>query len=246
MGRSNESSLIKRLQVSLPRGAPFDTVDLRNLGISSDLAYRYAESGWIERLGRGVFMFSGDSLRQQATLSFLAARISEFHVGGKTALGWQGQRQNLPSREILTLWGTKGTRLPEWFSKRFPSRYTVRELFEPKTASVGIQNLPESPEGPPVSVPERAMLEMLSEVGVYQEVEEARSVIEGLRSLRTDVLQTLLRSCKQKKAVRLSLAWGMEMSLPWVEAAREAMGDKLGNSRWVTRLKDGRTLILKP
>jgi hypothetical protein len=30
------------------------------------------------------------------------------------------------------LWGGGKTRLPEWFQKRFPSRYTARNLFSSK------------------------------------------------------------------------------------------------------------------
>jgi hypothetical protein len=51
----------------------------------------------------------------------------------------------------------------------------------------GLQPLPETPDGVPVSVPERALLEMLSDVGVHQGIEEARNIMEGARSLRPDV-----------------------------------------------------------
>ena len=58
---------IKTLQSAQPRGAPFDTSRLKELGISPALAHRYVQSGWLEKLGRGVFMFAGDTLAQEGT-----------------------------------------------------------------------------------------------------------------------------------------------------------------------------------
>ncbi len=54
-------------------------------------------------------------------------------------------------------------------------------------------------------------LEMLSEVAVQQEVEEARDIMESVRSLRQETLQPLLRACKQIKVLRLCLCWGHEL-----------------------------------
>jgi hypothetical protein len=40
--------------------------------------------------------------------------------------------------------------------------------------------------------------------------------------------------------------WADELNLPWTAAARKAAGRNLGQSRWIARLRDGTTLILKP
>ena len=137
--------------------------------------------------------------------------------------------------------------LPGWFLERFPARFSASRLFaDDLPPSFGLAPLPESPAGPPVSVPERALLEMLSEVGVHQEVEEARGIMETARQLRTRELGTLLRSCRMIKAVRLCVIWAEELGLPWAGSARAAVADKSGTSRWIKRMKDGRTLILNP
>jgi hypothetical protein len=192
-------------------------------------------------------MFAGDALQRDASLSFLAGRIPGFHVGGKTALAWRGIVHNLPAREWLTIWGPRNSRLPRWFIDRFPARYTVRELFSKDMAlDAGLQELPDRPKGPPVSVPERALLEMLSEVGVQQGVEEARHLMEGAQSLRPKVLSNFLVACRQEKAARLCVQWSEELSLSWADGARKAVGDRFGKTRWVKRLDDGSTLILNP
>ena len=238
---------IKSLQTAFPRGTPFDHQELAKLGVSSALAHHYLKSGWLVRLGRGVFMFPNDTLRREDCLKFLSRRMTGFHAGGKTALAWRGVRHNLPAREPLSLWGERKASLPAWFKKLFPARYTARNPFTsnlPK--NFAMQPLPETPDGVLVSAPERALLEMLSEVGVHQGIEEARNIMEGARSLRPEVLTTLLKNCQRVKVLRLGVLWAEELNLPWAAAARKAAGRNLGQSRWTARLKDGTTLILKP
>lgn len=193
-----------------------------------------------------MFMFPMDILRREDCLRFLSSRVAGFHVGGKTALAWRGVRHNLPVRELLSLWGEGKGRLPDWFQKLFPSRYTARNPFSKLPKNFGLQPLPETPDGVLVSVPERALLEMLSEVGVHQGIEEARNIMEGARSLRPEVMATLLRKCRRVKVVRLCSLWAEELNLPWSAAAKKAVGNRLGQSRWTARLKDGTTLVLKP
>lgn len=247
MALTERPKLNYRLQTTFPRGTPFDHQDLTKLGISSALAHHYAKSGWLVRLGRGVFMFPNDTLRQEDCLKFLARRVPGFHAGGKTALGWRGIRHNLPAREPLSLWGDRKARLPAWFQKLFPARYTARNpFFATLPKNFGLQPLPETPDGGLVSVPERALLEMLSEVGVHQGIEEARNIMEGARALRPEVLTTLLNHCRRVKVVRLCVGWAEELNLPWAPAIKKAHKKRSGKSRWTSRLKDGTILVLKP
>lgn len=245
MAASIPQNPIKAL-AALPRGAPLDVAILKKVGVSSALASHYVRSGWLTRLGRGVFMFPTDVLQVGASIKFLARRLPGLHVGGKTALAWRGVRHNVGPRERLCLWGNVPGSLPPWFTKRFPARYVARKLFGPKLPSTfGLQPLPETPDGPVVSVPERALLELLSDVGVSQGLEEARNIMEGVRSPRLDVLGTLLKHCPRVKVVRLCVQWAEELKLDWAADARKLAGPR-GRGRWSSRLPDGSTLILKP
>ena len=238
---------VKTLQGAFPRGTPFDSRQLRDVGVSSALAHHYLKSDWLTRLGRGVFMFPKDTLRQEYALKFLARSIQGFHVGGKTALAWRGIRHNLPTREPLSLWGDSKAVLPPWFVERFPSRYTAPRLFSPRLPkSFGLQPLPETPGGVLVSEPERALLEMLSEVGFYQGVEETRNIMEGMRSLRPDALTILLKHCQRVKVRALCVQWAEELSLPWAAAARKSLGSRHAQRRWNFQFKSGTTLNIKP
>ena len=166
-------------------------------------------------------------------------------AGGKTALAWRGFGHNVPAREPLWLWGNRNLRLPDWFTERFPARYTTRTPFASDLpAGMGLEPLPEQPNGVPVSVPERALLELLSEVGIHQGVEEAKNILEGVRSLRPEVLALLLQHCQRVKAARLCVHWAEELQLPWAEAARKAAAKHMTGSRWSARLKSGTRLSL--
>ena len=96
-----------------------------------------------------------------------------------------------------------------------------------------------------VSVPERAILELLAEVGAEQGLEESRNIMEGLRSVRVDVLGTLLKHCPRVKVVRLCLSLAEELNLHWAAEVRKLVGSR-GRGRWSTKLPDGTSLILKP
>ena len=235
------------LQGAFPRGAPFDTAQLRSVGISPALAHHYLKAGWLDRLGRGVFMFPHDRLQQNASLAFLARSIEGFHVGGKTALAWRGIRHNLPAREPLSLWGGRKFVLPAWLVERFPARYTAPQLFAARLPKgFGLRPLPEDPNGVAVSEPERALLEMLSEVGVHQGIEEARSIMEGARALRPEVLTTLLKQCQRVKVRTLCLQWADTLNLPWASDVRKGLGKRQPQRHWNFQFKNGTTLSLKP
>lgn len=247
MALTIQSNLIKSLQ-GLQRDAPFGIEALHALGISSALASHYVKSGWLARLGRGVFMFPSESLKVGPSLKFLATRVPGLHVGGKTALAWRGVRHNLSVRERLSLCGDEPAKLPGWFLERFPATYVTHKLFAKQLPEgFGLEPLPETPDGPLVSVPERALLELLSEVGVRQSVEEGRQIMEGVRSLRDDVLSVLLKNCRRVKVVRLCVQWAEDLKLPWAAEARSTVHRRrnISRSRWSRRLKDGTTLILK-
>ena len=246
MTQSNQKNRIKTLLTTQPRGVPIDSHGLAALGVSSALASHYVKAGWLERLGRGVFAFPADALQREASLKFLESRIPGFHVGGKTALAWRGFSHNLSVGQNLSLWGDVPAALPDWFTTRFPAQYVARHLFDNNMPSdYGLQPLPEFPDGPRVAVPERALLEMLSEVGLRQSVEEARNLMEGLLRLRADILECLLSHCSRVKVTRLCIQWAEELAMPWATLARRAAKNLGSAARWSSRMRDGKTLSLK-
>ena len=250
MNKKYRHQIIKHLQAELPRGAPFDLATLSQFGVSPQLAAHYAEAGWLVRLAQGVYAFPNDDFNVYGALKLLQQRVPGLHIGGKSALAVQGVRHNLGSRETWVLWGDKRFALPAWFTSRFPARYTHGRLFDwPDTALVNktLTTPPGLPDHLRVAAPERAVLELLYEVGIKQSLEEARNLFDGLRAPRKAVLGQLLSCCTSVKAVRLFLTWARETNLVDVDALLEQYPVRTGSSsRWMSRLDDGTLLSLRP
>ncbi len=227
-------------------GTPFTSQDLAAMGISADLAVHYARSGWLVRLARGIYRRPGEDIQLHPSLRLLEHGIEGLHVGGKTALGWYGLRQYLAQQEMLHLRGTRAAKLPDWFLGRFPAEYHSQRLFHERPDSLlDVTAFENRADGPRVSAPERAMLELLSEVGIRQPLQEARELMESAYSLRADHLSRLLRSCTSVKTVRLCLHLGRELSLPWVQKLNPAELPTGSKRPWVSRSNEG-LLVLKP
>ena len=250
MKRNSKHNLIKRVQTELPRGAPFDLDTLARFGVSPQLAAQHVKGRWLVRLAQGVYAFPNDELEVQATVRFLQARVAGLHVAGKSALALQGVRHNLGSREPWLLWGNARFTLPDWFTARFPARYVSARLFDWPNDDLSAKTLTTPPgmaEGLQVAVPERAVLELLYEVGTHQSLEEARHLFESLRHPRKELLARLLQCCTSVKAVRLFLTWARETNLLDVDTLQSNYALPTGsNQRWMTRLKDGTLLSLPP
>lgn len=238
-------SKLNELYRELKPGSPTTSEELAAVGVSADLAVHYVRAGWLTRLARGVYARPDTPLDLHPSLRLLERRLKGLHVGGKSALDWHGVRHNVAQRPELQLYGWASGPLPKWFVERFPSVYHRLRLFdEQPNALLRVSRFQRKPDGPLVSDPERALLELLSSVGVRQPLEEARNLLAGTPSLRAAVLQELLTRCKQVKTVRLCLSLGRELNLPWaakLDPKRLPTGSK---QRWVGRSKEG-LLVLK-
>jgi hypothetical protein len=173
-------------------------------------------------------------------------QVPGLHVAGKTALAWRGVRHNLAFKERLVLWGYAPARLPAWLTTSFSATYQATHLFDDSLPpGLGVAPSPGGRSDLLVSVPERAVLELLSDVGKSQSIEEARHLVEGARSLRTDVLENLLAHLKRIKVARLAHSFAEDLDLPWAGLARRHSERLGGGKRWVSATKTGERLNLK-
>jgi len=247
MASNTHNFSFKNTLAKLPRGEPLTTAVLREHGVSEFRASALGRSGWLTHLGRGVYMLPGDTLTRDGCLSYLAGQIPGLHVGGKTALAWRGIRQNVSFREILSLWGDQPTRrLPQWFTERFSARYQATQLFDADIQKgFGLQPLPNGRPEILVSVPERALLELLSDVGKTQTLQEARQLVESLRTLREKTLDKLLAHTSRIKVVRLAELLARDLDLSWADTAKRHSHRIGGGKRWVAVAKTGERLDLR-
>lgn len=227
-------------------GAPLTSADLAAQGVSADLAVHYVRSGWLTRLMRGVFCRPNDTLALYPSLLLLQRKFDGLHVGGKSALDWHGVRQYVSQNPVLNLYGWVAARLPSWFTQRFPAEYHRKRLFDERDdALLHVGAFEKRSGAPQVSAPERALLELLSDVGVRQPLQEARELTENTYNFRADVLHELLQRCTSVKTVRLCLQLGREVSTPWATKLDPATLPTGSKRPWVSKSADG-LLVLKP
>ena len=239
-------SKLKMLYSHYSQGTPLTSKDLSNLGISADLAVHYVRAGWLNRLARGVFVRPGEALSLYPALKVLEKGVSGLHVGGKSALDWYKVRHYVGYNSMLHLYGSASTKLPSWFLQRFPADFHQKRIFtEGATGLSYVTPFENMADAPQTSKPERALLELLSEVGVRQPLQEVRELMESTYTFRADVLRELLSNCSNVKTVRLCLQLGQELSLPWA-AKLDPKTLPTGSKRaWVGHSAEG-LLVLKP
>lgn len=97
----------------------------------------------------------------------------------------------------------------------------------------------------PVSVPERALLELLSDVRKTQSRDEARQLVETLRSLREKTLDELVTHTTRIKVVRLAELLASDLDLPRAPLAKRHSQRLGGGKRWIAVSKSGERLDLK-
>src|SRR5689334_13339679 len=120
---NNRTTAVQRLMLETQRGHPLDSEMLRDMGVSAALAAHMVKSGWLQRLSRGAYLLTGDAPTRDGTIAYLSRRVPGMHVGGKTALSWQGVRHNIAYRERVVLWGQKPYDFPDWVGEQLLYSY---------------------------------------------------------------------------------------------------------------------------
>lgn len=245
MERSAARFSFKEPLARLPRGGPLGKEVLSAHGITAKRASALVRSGWLLRLGRGAYGLPGDTLQRDACLAFLAQQVAGLHVAGKTALAWRGVRHNLAFRETVVLWGDQPARLPGWLDGVVRVRYRVAHIFDTELpAGLGLAPLAGGHPELPVSSPERALLELLSETGSFEGLEEVRQLVESTRNLRLPLLDELLGHLTRIKVARLAARLAGELELPWADLAQRHSRRLGGGRRWVAVGRIGERLDL--
>lgn len=243
------SKKLKSALFSLPKGMPVTTSHMEHLGISRQLMHRYVQSGWLESLGQGYYLRTGDLLTRDGGVSGLESQGFDVHIGGKSALSLRGLAHYLSlGSEKLILYGVTRKKMPEWFSNRFPCELRMSQLFGKEAGlenRLQVRRLDEADSYSPfVSEPERALLEMLDDVPHKQSLDEARKIMEPLFTLRPNSLQSLLEACTRIKVKRLFCSLAEELKLPVLQQLDLSRVD-FGSDSIYIRTQKGSSLILK-
>lgn len=196
---------------------------LNQLGIYQQLVNTYLKSSWIEKLGRGAFILSGDKVSWEGAMHAIQNHLQlSIHPGGKTALQLLGNAHYVPmgQKYPVYLYGTSGEKLPAWFKQHDWSvnvHYSTSELFSEQTPSLGLTEKSFGTFSLKLSTLERAILEVLYHVPHMVSFEEASLFMENLQTLRPRLVQELLEACQSVKVKRLFLHLAERLEQPWAK-----------------------------
>jgi hypothetical protein len=215
---------------------------LQHIGISSQRAASYARNGWLNRVARGIYAFPNNELSLAVGCSYLERQNACLHLGGSSAL-----REVYENDPPLVLWGDNRASLPRWFTERYPVRYVYARLFD-WSGEINLRTSTLERRGGVLrSVPERALLEMLYEVGSSRDLLKARECFYAAGEVCPLASGQLLQCCTSVKAVRLYLRLARQARLLDVDELLGLWDIQVGSERrWISRFKDGTTLCLGP
>ena len=215
---SHNSMKINKVLQAWPKGTVAVHAWLKAQGVSRKLAEQYRRRAWIDAVGRGAFIRRGDNVEWPgAVYAIQSGSGRRIHPGGHTALELHGLAHflGLSARAPVYLYGAPGVRLPTWFRAhdwQHPIRYSATGLF---SKDLGLTPRSFGDFAVDISSPERAVLEYLDGFPEDGSFEEARELVEGLTTLRPEVLQSLLEMCSSVKVKRMFLYLADQAKHPW-------------------------------
>jgi hypothetical protein len=232
---------INQLIKEWPKGTVMTLDHLKQKGINRDLIKRYRRSGWIESVGRAAYKLAGDNLELAGGLYALQNQMKlKIHIGAKTALEMKGYGHYLgPGIRKTFLFSQPGEHLPVWFKEYdwpVEYHYTTTNLF-PDNLSSSFTKSKYKDIDITISAPERAALEMLHLVPEQQGFDEALKIMESLTTLRSDLVQKLLETCRSIKVKRLFMYMSEKENHFWFKDLNPKKID-LGSGKRVV-IKDG-------
>lgn len=192
------------------------TKHLKALGITPQHTQKYVATGWVERVGPGVFKRMNEPLTWTGALYGLQKQLDlPIHVGGPTALESEGfSHYARMGSTTAYLFAAPGTRLPNWFPRQDASDaifFVQTKLLPPDLGLVETLT-----DGFPLTTatPERAILETLYLAPQDFDLMEAFQILEAMRTLRPKLMQSLLEACASIKVTRLFLYMAERAQLP--------------------------------
>lgn len=227
-----------------PRGQPLDPEMLRDMRISPRSTSYLLTAGWLQRLSKGAYLLRGDKLRREGILAFIARKIPGVHVGGRTALAWHASAL-LPAMERIVLWGPRPYKFPSWIAEHLDFSYQTTNLFDEDLPDALGLNPAGADPGVVISVPERALLELVSDAGKSMTSEELVQSMDMARDLRESVLDELLSHCTRVKVIKLVRDIGQRNDCAWASVAQRHADRLSADKRWSYLSKNGERLTLK-
>ncbi len=209
---------INQLLHSQPYGVVFLSSWLTKQGYSLDLQQRYKKSNWLQSIGTGAMIRSGEKVGYEGAIYTLQEQSdSNIHPGGKTALAMQGKTHYLyfPNQKVMVFGGI-GEKLPIWFLKYNWGLKVGYHNSSFLPADVGLTSVELKTFTIKISSAARAVMECLYLTPKHQQLFECYELIEGLNNLRPNLVQELMEKCTSVKVKRLFMYMAEKANHDWV------------------------------
>ena len=208
---------INSLLASIPSGVVLQSSWLIEKGYSPALQQRYRNSHWLDPIGKGAMIRTGDQGGYEGAIYALQKQNgATIHPGGRTALALLGKAHYLEfATKNVVVFGAKGERLPSWFVKHdwgVTVDYYSSSFLPP---DLGMTDAEIKSFTIKVSGVVRALMECLYLAPEKQELVECYEFMEGLNNLRPNQVQELLEKCDSVKVKRLFLYMAEKAGHSW-------------------------------
>lgn len=208
---------INQLLAITPRGVVLLASWLKDKGYSLNLLRRYRHSRWLESIGSGAMIRTGDKVDHYGALYALQKQaVLNIHIGGRTALSLLGKAHYL---ELLAtkaiLFGARGMKLPAWFYNydwQVEIEYHSTSILP---AGLGLVDIRIKEFSVKISGEARAMMECLYLAPENQELSECYELMESMNNLCPQMVQELLEQCSSIKVKRLFLSLAERIGHEW-------------------------------
>jgi hypothetical protein len=236
---AQRSSRLNRMLLSLPEGFLADSAWLQAQGLTRSSIRDYVDRGWLERIGPRIYrrpsQLTKAPLRWDVVvLSLQQVMHKPVHVGGRTAVELSGYAHYVEAGDTSRVY-LYGAGLPSWLAKLpISAQFETRSLGLFANSNSGVEakrydmrsgeasgSLKDVESTSPwewsltMSVPERAILEMMDELPHRESFHQVDVVMEGLANLRPQLLGKLLRECRSVKVKRLFLWYADRHGHAW-------------------------------
>ena len=210
-------SKLNKLISNWPPGLVYTTSYLGEQGYSPALLAQYKKNNWIRPVGKGAVARQGDRLDCRGALMAVQKQLGlPVHVGARTALAMHGAGHFVRTEDPVFLFAPPKTRLPNWFSSfdwGQEVKFSSTNLFK---TDLGFLRLTSDNFSLRVSSRERALFEQLYLVPQHASFRDSSYLFQGLYTLRSDLIQSLLLECRSIKAKRLFMVVAEALNYPWV------------------------------
>lgn len=213
-----KNSKLKYLLTTFPKGVVLLSSWLTANGYSTELIKRYRKSGWLESIGVGASIRSGESVDYLGALYALQTQInSDIHIGARSAFSLLGKSHylELDIKKIILFASNTSNRLPVWF-KNYDWQVCLElhssDFIPPDMGLIDIQVKEFTIK---ISGELRALMECLHLVPYKQELIECYELMETMNNLQPHKVQELLENCNSIKVKRLFLYLAEKIGHEW-------------------------------